>query len=136
MNSVLRIILIAVILVSTYFFIYWVPFPIADADIPNWLRSSISILIAITVGWFSWKATNTYSSKGLLTSILLGAIILGSIGFFGGFFGPIIFMPEANQGPLVGIFITGPLGFLIGAFGGLVYWLIQVKRERKIEKTV
>ncbi|MGX5832263.1 hypothetical protein [Mesorhizobium sp. 43Arga] len=46
--------------------------------------------------------------------------ILGAIGFLGGFVGPIIITPEANQGPLLGIFITGPLGFLVGLVVGLV----------------
>jgi hypothetical protein len=39
---------------------------------------------------------------------------LGGIGFAVGFFGPMIFVPEANQGPMVGIFITGPGGALLG----------------------
>jgi len=39
---------------------------------------------------------------------------LGGIGFAVGFFGPMIFEPEANQGPMVGIFITGPGGALLG----------------------
>ncbi len=50
-----------------------------------------------------------------------GALIVGAIGFCGGFFGPLVFAPEANQGPLLGIFITGPLGSLLGAIGGFVY---------------
>jgi hypothetical protein len=33
----------------------------------------------------------------------------------GGFLGPMILAPEANQGPLLGIFITGPLGLVVGA---------------------
>jgi hypothetical protein len=41
-------------------------------------------------------------------------VVLGVAGFAAGFFGPIIFVPEANQGPLVGIFISGPAGVLIG----------------------
>ena len=40
---------------------------------------------------------------------LSGALVVGGIGFVGGFFGPMIFAPEANQGPLLGLFITGPL---------------------------
>ncbi len=40
--------------------------------------------------------------------------ILGVAGFLAGFLGPIFFVPEANQGPLVGIFITGPGGALLG----------------------
>ena len=35
--------------------------------------------------------------------------------------GPMVFAPDANQGPLLGIFITGPLGTLLGAIGGFVY---------------
>jgi hypothetical protein len=41
-------------------------------------------------------------------------LILGVVGFAAGFFGPLVFVPEANQGPLVGIFISGPLGVVIG----------------------
>lgn len=39
---------------------------------------------------------------------------LGGAGFAAGFFGPLIFVPEANQGPLVGILISGPLGVVLG----------------------
>jgi len=46
---------------------------------------------------------------------------VGGIGFCAGFFGPMVFAPDANQGPLLGIFITGPLGVLLGAIGGFVY---------------
>jgi hypothetical protein len=52
---------------------------------------------------------------------LLGALIVGGIGFVGGFFGPIIFAPDANQGPLLGIFITGPLGAVLGFILGCIY---------------
>jgi hypothetical protein len=38
------------------------------------------------------------------------AAALGMIGFIGGYVGPVILAPEANQGLLLGIFITGPLG--------------------------
>jgi len=47
--------------------------------------------------------------------VLTWGLVLGAIGFIGGFFGPMIFTREANQGPMLGIFITGPLGFLSGA---------------------
>ena len=46
--------------------------------------------------------------------------ILGIVGFLGGFVGPVIFTPEANQGPLLGILITGPLGFILGLIVGFV----------------
>lgn len=47
-------------------------------------------------------------------------LLLGGAGFIAGFFGPIVLVPEANQGPLVGIFITGPLG----TAAGLIAWLV------------
>lgn len=40
--------------------------------------------------------------------------ILGGAGFAAGFLGPLVFAPDANQGPLVGILITGPAGALLG----------------------
>jgi hypothetical protein len=52
----------------------------------------------------------------------------------GGFLGPIIFTPEANQGPLLGIFITGPLGFLLGGVAGFVYW--AKRRPPKAQSTM
>ena len=55
---------------------------------------------------------------GVMSSAMRSGCLLGTIGFAGGFFGPLIFTPEANQGPLLGIFITGPLGFIAGAIGG------------------
>jgi hypothetical protein len=57
----------------------------------------------------------------IIASTFRGALIVGGIGFCAGFFGPLVFAPEANQGPLLGIFITGPLGALLGAIGGVVY---------------
>jgi hypothetical protein len=50
----------------------------------------------------------------------VGGLIVGSIGFLFGFIGPLVFRPEANQGPLLGILITGPLGMVAGFVGGLV----------------
>ncbi|MGH3055198.1 MAG: hypothetical protein ACRDL7_09505, partial [Gaiellaceae bacterium] len=52
---------------------------------------------------------------------LRGGLIVGAIGFAIGFFGPLIWAPGANQGPLLGIFITGPIGFVAGAALGWLY---------------
>lgn len=51
----------------------------------------------------------------------LWIVLLGVVGFCAGFFGPLIFVPEANQGPLVGILITGPGGTVLG----LLLWLLM-----------
>lgn len=57
--------------------------------------------------------------------VLTYGFIIGGIFFAIGFFGPIVFMPDANQGPLLGIFITGPLGFILGIILGVVFKIIQ-----------
>ena len=62
-----------------------------------------------------------------LSTMLRYAVILGVIGFVGGYVGPVIVTPEANQGPLLGIFITGPLGFILGGIIGLI---VAFVRER------
>lgn len=44
----------------------------------------------------------------------MDGLIVGSIDFYHRFFGPIIFTPKSNKGPLTGIFITRSVGFIIG----------------------
>lgn len=56
----------------------------------------------------------------ILQWIGLMALFFGVLGLAIGYFGPIVLMPEANQGPLIGIFITGPGGAIAGAFIGAV----------------
>ena len=56
----------------------------------------------------------------MLQWIGIFAAMGGMFGFSIGFFGPIIFTPEANQGPLLGIFVTGPWGALLGALAGAI----------------
>ncbi|HYC33746.1 MAG TPA: hypothetical protein VEB59_15765 [Gemmatimonadales bacterium] len=58
--------------------------------------------------------------RGVVGRAMKPALLVGGIGFAAGFFGPIIFRPDANQGPLLGIFITGPGGFLVGLVYGVV----------------
>jgi hypothetical protein len=59
--------------------------------------------------------------RGIVTAALLPALVVGGISFAIGFFGPIMWAPEANQGPLLGIFITGPAGFVLGLVGGIAW---------------
>jgi len=60
--------------------------------------------------------------------IFIGGLLVGGIAFAVGFFGPLIWAPDANQGPLLGIFITGPLGFVAGCIGGGIYGLMKKQR--------
>ena len=48
------------------------------------------------------------------------AAVLGLVGFVCGFIGPMVFSPDANQGPMLGIFTTGPGGALLGVILGMV----------------
>jgi len=88
---------------------------------PLLIRTLLSVAGGFYAARFTWRRM-VAGSNGPLRSIALGACTVGGIGFCAGFFGPLIFAPEANQGPLLGILITGPLGFLAGAVGGFVYW--------------
>jgi hypothetical protein len=123
-----RLLAVLVVVPATYYFIYWGPFSLVPFIEQRWIPSTISWLCAAGVGWYVWKKLGS-TPVGLISSTLLGAVVIGAIGFCAGFFGPIIFAPEANQGPLLGIFITGPLGFLIGGVSGFVYW--QAKRRKE-----
>ena len=60
----------------------------------------------------------------LQAGCLWGAIV-GTAGFVAGFFGPMILVPSANQGPLLGILITGPVGAAVGFAGGAVMALVR-----------
>ena len=75
----------------------------------------ILLLVAVLVkyGAFGWR------TKELLSEALRPALLLGGVGFALGFFGPMIFAPGANQGPLLGILITGPGGFALGLAVGV-----------------
>ena len=76
--------------------------------------------IAAYCWWFALRG-HVAESRARMRITLLGGVILGGIGFAAGFFGPIVFTPDANQGPLLGIFITGPLGFVLGSAAGCLY---------------
>jgi len=57
---------------------------------------------------------------------LRAGLVVGAIGFAVGFFGPLVWSPDANQGPPLGIFITGPIGFVIGTALGWLYARVRV----------
>ena len=128
MKLFVRLLAMLVVVPATYYFIYWVPFSLFPFSETRWIPGIISLLCAVGVGWYVWNKLGS-APEGLISSALVGAAVLGAIGFCAGFFGPIIFAPEANQGPLLGIFITGPLGFLLGAVGGVVYWLVNERKS-------
>jgi hypothetical protein len=68
--------------------------------------------------------------RGLARYLVIGAGIVGVVGFVAGFFLPMILSPDANQGPLLGLFITGPGGGLLGLAVGLVGGLLRLDDKR------
>jgi len=79
---------------------------------------------AAVSGVFFWSIALGISSiknqKRIRNTLSFGCI-LGLIGFIIGFFGPIMFTPESNMGPILGLFLTGPLGFVVGSLYGWFY---------------
>jgi hypothetical protein len=124
-KKILRVFVSAIAALAAYYVAFLVSL-ILPAGRFQWLRFAGSLLCAVGAVRFSWRHTAS-ASQGLATCVVLGAVVTGGIGFAGGFFGPIVFDPGANQGPLLGIFITGPLGFVAGAVGGAIYWWARVK---------
>ena len=117
-----RLLLTLVSAVAAFFFTYWAGGALIFAlDWSPWLSFLASLGAGVGAAWLVWTQTAAIHS-GFVSAVVLGAVVTGGIGFFAGFVGPMIFMPGANQGPLLGIFITGPLGFLLGAAGGAIYW--------------
>ena len=91
-----------------------------------WIRILGSLLCVAAVTRYVWQHSASLS-QGLASSVVMGALVTGGIGFTAGFFGPMILAPGANQGPLLGFF-TGPLGVLAGAVGGGIYWRARGRR--------
>lgn len=122
MKLFIRIIALILVVPAAYYFVYWLPCSLLPYE-PRWIANVISLACAVAAGWFVWGRTAS-ASDGAISTIMLGAVLLGGIGFTGGFFGPIIFS-SGNQGPLLGIFITGPAGFVLGGIAGFIYWTIK-----------
>ena len=131
MGIILRACLAVVTAASTYYFIFW----LAGAALfavgveSRWPRVALALICVALSGSVVWRGTSQTPTgpagvtKGPRHAMLLGAIIVGAVGFAAGFFGPIVFARGANQGPILGLFITGPLGLVAGAFCGWVWWV-------------
>ncbi len=89
-------------------------------DLISTMIQAILLLIAFYLLWFA-ALSHLPSERTMLARTLVIALIIGAIGLVGGYVGPLILMPGANQGPLFGIFITGPVGFVLGSIGGFIW---------------
>jgi hypothetical protein len=106
------------VFVSAFFFSYWLVFVQIIPENLSWPAPLAALLTAMALAGVVWRALDA-GFEGVLPTMLTCSAVVGAIGFSGGFFGPMIFTPDANQGPLLGLFITGPLGCAVGALGGL-----------------
>lgn len=103
---------------AIYLFAYWLSVAFIAWPPTHLTHHAVAAASAFAVSWYVATTPNS-----LVGCVCTGAFVTGTIGFVGGFFGPLILMPGTNQGPLLGIFITGPLGLLLGGVGGFVHWL-------------
>lgn len=141
MKKALQILLTFLTFIAAFYFLFWIlgaflSFPF-DSTNPKWIfivSGILSFLIAAYLAFTVWKKNDKSVKKNPSqgTYILTGALGLGVFGFILGFIGPLIFMPGANQGPLLGILITGPGGIALGAIGGSILW--EVKRIKAKKK--
>ncbi len=118
MKPLFRVLVSSVVVLATYYFVYWVPFSLIPLNGQRWIASVVSLFCGIGAGWFVWSRARSVAGT-LISSVFYGAILLGAIGFSAGFFGP-MFFSTSNLGPLLGIFVTGPVGALAGALWGMV----------------
>lgn len=124
MKPILRICAALATGVATLYFVFWLSilFPVPVSRVPV-VRITVALACALLAARYIWKrGDGTSSSRGLVESVVAGALVTGVVGFVIGFVGPMIVAPDANQGPMLGIFITGPLGVVLGALGGGSYW--------------
>ena len=129
MFSVARLAVAAVVFLATYLFSFWMIFAQVFPAVLLWMAPLPALLLA---GWVTrsvWMRLGSSATAGPLTTAIVCAAVVGAISFCAGFFGPMIFAPDGNQGPLLGILITGPLGFVAGGIFGLFYGL----RRRAVE---
>ena len=138
MNVVIRIVVTLICGVATFYFVFWTgsPLTVLSLHLPFWISGLGSFLVAAGVAWYVWAHTASFQIS-FINAVLLGAIVVGGIGFSTGFFLPLLFASSSGAavGSLFwGLLILGPLGFLLGAVGGVGYWLAWGRCPAQVEK--
>lgn len=137
MKKAIQILFTFITFIAVFYFTFLIYSAISysffEDELPKWaeiISGFASLITACYLAFIVWKKSeNKKPSQG--SYILIGALGTGVLGFIIGFFGPMIFAPEANQGPLLGILITGPGGVVLGAIGGFIYWEIKKRKAKK-----
>lgn len=128
MKLVLRLFTLVPVFFASYCFATVLLFSILPAEGGGFLITVLAWLIAGAASWFAWEKLSS-PEFNMASSAAFGAIMFGAVGFAAGFFGPMIFAPEANQGPMLGIFITGPGGFVLGGIAGAIYRIVSLRHK-------
>lgn len=130
MHSAGRLFLTGISFAITYWLVTALAFPLFAHGTPRTFRMAAGLACGLLAGIPAWRAT-AVPTPGLGTAMLKRAGLFGLVGFLGGFVGPMILAPDANQGPMLGIFITGPGGVVLGTIAGAMSW----RRARGIGPT-
>lgn len=126
MSPWLRVLVLLAVLPAAFWWGFFMLGALAHAAVGGaaaWLALPLSLL---GVGWLGralWRWMRA-SGPGPGPAVGIGALLGGALGFDLGCFGPLLFMPESNQGPLLGILFTGPAGVVLGGvIGGVIGWV-------------
>lgn len=98
------------------YLVAWLVLAVLMADQASGVVFVLPWLVGAGAAWLAWPKT-AQRPWTLSGRVLSWGAIGAFIGFLIGFAGPLIFTPQANQGPLLGLLITAPLGGLVGALG-------------------
>jgi hypothetical protein len=119
--------------VAAMYFVYWTFGALLHTiGAPHLISLVTSVAAAIAVARYVWVSSAS-AGGGFVRSTMMGGLLTGAVGFSAGFFGPMIFAPGANQGPLLGIFITGPLGLMLGGAGGAIHWFARGRHAAPVD---
>lgn len=133
MHNVVRGVVAFVTAVAAMYFVYWTfGLLLFEVGAPHLIVVVVSVSAAIAAARYVWLRSAA-AGGGFVRSTTMGALVTGAVGFSAGFFGPMIFVPGANQGPLLGIFITGPLGLMLGGVGGAIHWFARGRRAAVVD---
>jgi hypothetical protein len=87
---------------------------------------TVSLIVSLPLGalvtWWCWRATEG-KTLGIVGWIVAASLITGAMSFSISLGVILVFIPEANQGPMFAVFIAGPGGVIVGAAVGFVIWL-------------
>lgn len=91
----------------------------------------VFVAVAACLAWVVVVRIGDAPSRILIRNAGWWAAFLGIPAFAVGFIGPMILMPEANQGPLIGFLLTGPLGAFLGVIVGVIRALPAYRTARR-----